>query len=83
MAQLPLVLVYHGPENYLPPFGSRAIYFHHCVDTVDVSEIRLSPVDTVDGSEIRRSPPGMYKTLKIVRYLPYQLVIAGFLPTTV
>ena len=36
---------------------------------------------TVDG--INPTPPGMYTTLQIMGYLPYQLVNAGFLPSTV
>ena len=36
---------------------------------------------TADGRN--PAPPGMYKTLQIMGYLPYQLVIAGFLPSTV
>jgi len=64
--------------------GSIAVEF-----LADFNDVRLSsrlprifvewkhPSGTVDG----KSPasPRMYKTLQIMGYLPYQLVLAGFL----
>ena len=42
-----------------------------------VGEKNIGRVHTVDGRNPKQ-PPGMYKTLQIMEYLPYQLVIAGF-----
>ena len=66
--------MYFSPS--IVPDASWCIYGKKTHDTADASV-----VPTVDGRN--PAPPGMYKTLSRMGYLPYQLGIAGFLPSPV